>query len=246
MKYLIGTSLIALFFGLMNLGCNKFDDIENTGSNLSLAFNVLVEGEDFEPGTVYEINGSTVTFDVVQYYLGGLQLRQANGFEINLQDQYLLIGPGGFANLNGLLQVSNITDVKFFIGVDSLTNRQSEVDFVDRPASDPLSLKDPSMHWNWNTGYKFLRIDGNADTDGDGIVDTGIAYHLGSDPFLKDFDFKTDIQMQEGNNTVSFVLDLAALFDGVDLSTELDTHTGNNLPLAQLLFDNLSTAMTVN
>ncbi len=242
LKIVAASTLAAILF---SIGCNKLDDVEQTGANLIFAFDILVNGEDFETGTVYDINGTAVSFDIVSYYVGGLVLKQGEA-EISLQNNYLLASPGFRAGLNGTIAPVNITGVDFFIGVDSITNGQAEVDFIDRPSSDPLGLQDPDMHWNWNTGYKFLRVDGDADTDGDGIVDTGIAYHLGSDPLLKNFSFSTDIPLQVGENTLSFVLDLGSFFEGVDLSTELDTHTGNNLPLAQRLHDNLSTAVTVN
>ncbi|NND04740.1 MAG: hypothetical protein HKN87_00045 [Saprospiraceae bacterium] len=234
-----------LIISVVTISCNKFDDIEPAGNSLSFAFVFQVNGEDFEINTQYDIDGTAVSFDVLNYYLSGLYIQQANGLEINLQNEYLLAGPNGIVTLNGGVDVSNITKVKFFIGVDSVANNQTEVDFLDRPSIDPLSLQNPAMHWNWNTGYRFLRIDGNVDTDGNGTVDTGVAYHLGTDPFLKNFDFNTNIQIVEGANVVSFVLDLGVLFEGVDMSTELETHTVDNLPLAQRLFDNLSRAMTV-
>ena len=237
--------LLWLVISATAISCNKFDDIEPTGNSLSFAFHFQVNGEDFEINTQYDINGTAVTFDVLRYYLSGLYMQQANGLEINLQDEYLLVGPNGMVTLNGGVDASNITRIKFFIGVDSVANNQSEADFLDRPSIDPLSLQNPSMHWNWNTGYKFLRIDGNVDTDGNGTIDTPIAYHLGTDQFLKNFDINTNIRMVEGANVVSFILDLGALFTGVDMSTERETHTGDNLALAQRLYDNLSIAMTV-
>jgi hypothetical protein len=38
---------------------------------------------------------------------------------------------------------------------------------------------------------------------------------------------------------------LASFFNGVDLKTEIDTHTGNNLPLAEKLRDNLGSAISI-
>jgi hypothetical protein len=131
------------------------------------------------------------------------------------------------------------------VGVDPVTNAQTEMDFTSRQPSDPLSIKDPDMHWNWMTGYKFLRVDGDADTDGDGTVDTGIAYHIGSDPFLKNYEISKTIPLKNGQNTMYFTLDLNIFFNGVDLSTELDTHTSNNIPLAERLAENMTTAISI-
>ena len=232
--------------GILTLSCNNDKDAEvPMSAQLIFAFDFNVAGEPLEFGTPYEINETVVSFEATNFYIGGLIMQQQNGVTISLDGQYLLAGLGNTATINTPLDISDITNVKFFVGVDSITNAQSEADFTSRPASDPLSIKDPDMHWNWMTGYKFIRVDGDADTDGDGEVDTGVAYHIGSDPFLKRYDINKILPLSSGQNTLYFTLDLAEFFNGVDLSTELDTHTSNNLPLAQRLFDNMSTAISV-
>ena len=117
----------------------------------------------------------------------------------------------------------------------------STEDFTTRAPSDPLAAQDYQMHWNWNTGYKFLRVDGRSDTDGDGVVDTDITYHIGSDPLLSNLNFALENLSEE----VTIEFDLAKLFAGVDFTVDIDTHTGNNLPLAQKLVANYSTAFSI-
>ncbi len=236
----ITTSLLILS---LIYSCSKDEDMDP--ATLKIEFDFSVGGEDLEFGKVYTINGDAVSFDVANYYIGGISFGQANGTTINLTDQYLLGGLQNSATLSNEIERSDITDVKFFIGVDPSTNSQSETDFTSRPSSDPLGIQDPSMHWNWNTGYKFVRFDGDVDTDGDGTVDTGVAYHLGSDAMLKNLEYAANVSIDEGENTLTFSFDLAQFFTGVDLSTELDTHTGNNLPLATRLRDNLDNAISI-
>ncbi len=235
---------LATMIALMMLGCSKDSD-EPSRARLAFAFEFTVGEDALAFGQLYNVGGTAVTFSTANYYLGGLQLTQQNGTIIDLSDQYLLAGLNTAATLNEDLDISNIIHAKFFIGVDPTTNAQTETDFTSRPTSDPLGLQDPAMHWNWNTGYKFLRVDGDADTDGDGAVDTGIAYHIGSDPFLKSFDRPVRLELQGGDNTVTFALDLAQLLEGVDLSTEIDTHTSNDLPLAERISSNMEAAFTL-
>ncbi len=242
---LIHLSTLMLVFLLIALACDQDTEPEIEPARLSFNFDLRVGDQTLEFGKVYTINGTAVSFDVVDYYVGGILFTQADGTTVNLEEQYLLASDT--ANLlNGEITISDITSIKFFVGVDALTNRQSENDFTTRPTSDPLGLQDPAMHWNWMTGYKFLRVDGNADTDGDGAVDQGIAYHLGSDALLKDFEIQKNIPIVSGLNRIRFTLDLAKFFSGVDLSTELDTHTSNNLPLAERLHASLGSALTLN
>ncbi len=245
MKPAIKYFSLAIILALFGLACSKDNDSEPDMATLAFAFDFHVDGESLELGKDYTINGTTVSFDVANFYIGGIELEQANGTTIGLQNQYLLAGLDNTATLNGEIEVSDISKARFFVGVDPTTNSQSETDFTSRPSNDPLGIQDPAMHWNWNTGYKFLRMDGNTDTDGDGVTETGVAYHLGSDPMLKNFDLTTQIDLEGGENTLTFSFDLATFFTGVDLSTELDTHTGNNLPLAELLHENLGNALTL-
>lgn len=246
MTFRTTTLLVMLIaIGIAWSGCKKDEEPEPDPATLKFEFAFKVGGEDVAYGQTYNLNGTVVSFDVINYYLGGLVLTQANGLSINLEDQYILAGVGNSATLNGELELSDIIGAKFFIGVDPRTNSQTETDFTNRPAGDPLGLQDPAMHWNWNTGYKFLRIDGDADTDADGLVNEGIAYHLGSDPFLKNYDLAKTIAISSGENTLTFTLDVTQFFNGVDLSKELDTHTGNNLPLAEQLLANMTNAVSL-
>ena len=242
MKYY---TLLAISLGfLLWSGCDEDDPIDT--AQLKFDFEFTVGNDPLIFQAPFEINGTTVSFDIAQYYIGGITLKHEDGQTEELKDLYLLAKQGESITYTEDLTVGSISEINFFVGVDPVTNLQSETDFTERIAEDPLALKDPSMHWNWNTGYKFLRVDGDADTDGDGEVDTGVAYHLGSAPFLKDFTVEKSMDLDAGSNTLSFRLDLAKLFAGVDMSTELDTHTSNNLPLAERLLENLGQALTLN
>ena len=241
--------LIFFFCGILLAGmpfssCKK-DSSEPAKAKISFEFDFNVAGDELKLGQAYQINGTTVSFDAVNFYIGGIRLTQENGQVIDLSDQYLLGGIGNTATLNSDLDVSDINNMKFFVGVDPVTNAQEETDFTNRPPTDPLGIQDPSMHWSWSTGYKFLRVDGDVDLDGDGILETGVAYHLGSDAMLKQFDLTNPIELRSGDNDLIIAFDLTKFFTGVDLKAELDTHTGNNLPLAERLRDNLAIAIEV-
>ncbi|MBK8503095.1 MAG: hypothetical protein IPL46_13305 [Saprospiraceae bacterium] len=236
--------LALLLTSVFNYSCKKeAADPEKASINFQFDFNVA--GVPLEFNKFYTINGSSVSFVAANFYLGGLQLTQANSQVIDLSDQYLLAGTGNIASLNSDIEVSDISKIQFFVGVDAATNAQTEIDFTSRTASDPLAIQDPSMHWSWVTGYKFVRVDGNLDIDNDGVADTPVAYHLGTNAMLKTFDIPTNINLKGGENNIVISFDLAKFFTTVDLNVEHDTHTGNNLPLAEKLRDNLSSAIII-
>lgn len=224
--------------------CKK-DDEEITDSYLNFLIDVNVDGDSLIYGQPFIINGTAMNFSTVRFYMGGIKFTQANGDVIDLSGQYLLAGPRTGGGINEALAISNINRVQFFIGVDSVTNRMSESDFTSRPQNDPLGMQDPSMHWSWNTGYRFLRVDGKTDTDGDGTPETPVQYHLGNNNMLKNIDISTNFPMVAGENDLHIQFDLARFFNGVDPSTELETHVGDNPELAVRLRDNLPQAVSV-
>lgn len=226
-------------------GCKK-DEEQPDVSYMRFLIDVNVAGDSLVFGKEYTINGTKMTFAAMRFYMGGIKFTQSNGDVIDLSGQYLLAGPSTGGTINEGLAISNLTRVQFFIGVDSVTNMMSESDFTSRPSNDPLGMQDPSMHWSWNTGYRFLRVDGKTDTDGDGTPETAVQYHLGNNNMLKNIDISTNITMVAGENDVYIHFDLAKFFSGVDPSTELETHVGDNPELAVRLRDNLPLAVSVD
>ena len=223
------------------------DDETDGMTTLDFKFDFKVDNEDLELNKVYDLNGSKVSFLVASYYLGGLKMTERDGAVIDLSNDHFLAGQGNLFSTSATVPSTELIQFDFFIGVDPSANAQSETDFTSRMASDPLGMKDPSMHWNWNSGYKFIRIDGQVDIDGDDIPDTSIAYHIGSDPLLKNLSLSTTKKLYDGQSTISFVFDLNEFLASVDFQIveNQDTHTGNNLELAQLLVSNLDSAISV-
>ena len=126
-------------------GCKKDAD-EPTVSYLKFLVDFNVNGDSLVFNKVYEINGTKISFAAANFYMGGIKFTQANGDVIDLRNQYLLAGLKSGGSINEPLAISNITNVKFFIGVDSITNMMSESDFTSRPSNDPLGMQNPSMH----------------------------------------------------------------------------------------------------
>lgn len=259
---------------------------ENTGSaTISVVADVTFNGEPIDTADYYSLNDFQYRFDIARYYVGGFSL--ATGDEtIDATDTYLMASETGEATAVAFSDIdvaTGITGVDFFIGVDPATNSQSEQSFLDRSVEDPLSVKDPAMHWNWNTGYRFIRIDGEglipidslipADTIDVFVVDTlsvnpltldtvdkieeiqfdtltigadtvRIEYHLGTDELLTTFTADQGFNRLEDGEENRFLvrLDVANLLRDIDLrdSTNLETHTFDNRPLADQLKERLA------
>ena len=226
------------------------DDDSQLVNDLTFNFEFVTPEGALELGQAFELNGSTVMFETANFYFHGLQMANADAeMFFSAEEAHVLAGSnlvGSFTDVN--LAPTNLTSTRIIIGVEEVQNNQIEADFTERSAGDPLSIKDPSMHWNWNSGYKFVRFDGEVDTDGDGLVDAPIAYHLGTDALRTEIEMPSNLALTAGVTNVTMTFDLGAFFSGVDFQivSNQDTHTGNNLPLAQQLTDNLQSSLSIN
>ncbi len=243
-KYLL--SLIA--FALFVISCG--DDDAQLVNDLTFDFEFVTPEGTLNFGEAFELNGSTVQFETANFYFHGLQMSNAeSGVFFSAEEAHILAGTNLTNSFNGVnLTPTNLSSTRVIIGVNQEQNNQIEADFTQRTAEDPLSIQDPSMHWNWNSGYKFVRFDGEVDTDGDGLVDTPIAYHLGTDALRAEVEIASNKALSAGVTNVTMAFNLAEFFSGVDFQIESnwDTHTGNNLPLAQQLTENLQSSLSIN
>lgn len=233
--------LLSILF-IMSCG----DDEPSLAESLRMTYEFTIDDDPITLGETYTLNGSTVMFEVANYYIHGLRFANTEtGVVIASEADHLLAGVDQTANLAFSIEPTSISKTAMIIGVNEDLNAQTETDFTQRSTDDPLGLQDPSMHWNWNSGYKFIRFDGEVDTDGDGVVDTPIAYHIGSNPLRKSLELDATIDLKSGVSDLTVSFDLNRFFADVDfqLESNWDTHTGNNLELANQLFNNLDSAI---
>ncbi|RME95084.1 MAG: hypothetical protein D6772_13675 [Bacteroidetes bacterium] len=138
--------------------------------------------------------------------------------------------------------------LNFFVGVSPEDNDQTEEDFTTRLPDDPLAPQPsdkPKMHWNWNAGYIFFRVDGEVDTDGDGSPDGVLEYHIGTNNFRRDISLDLNRAINEDVTTLTIGLDMAQLFAGLDLATESISHTGDFPDRAQTFANNWTAAFSL-
>lgn len=235
----IAMAITALTFTMTS--CNKDDYY-----NLDLEIDYKVGAESFVYDQVYTINGTAVKFSLVQFYVSGIHIEDHDGAKVNF-DKYLLVKPsqtnyelGPIAKDFG----SHLHELNFNVGIDEATNSQTTETFTSRAATDPLSTQNPAMHWSWNSGYIFIKMEGMVDTDGDGTPDAVAEWHLGMNSMLRPVGISAHSDLSKGKNEIHLNFDVAKLFTDVDLATEYDTHTMDNMPLAVKIADNVSSAFS--
>ncbi|MEQ8705533.1 MAG: hypothetical protein RIC19_16520 [Phaeodactylibacter sp.] len=245
-KIKFSTLALLAAFALSFTACDNEDDTPAVQEGtVNMMFEYTIDGAAFDTTQVYDVNGTAVKFSIANFYVGGIELMPEEGDAIPVAGKYLLVTPEAGMQEVTTVPAGHYHMVNFFVGVDPTNNSQSEGDFTSRNADDPLSIQFPAMHWNWNSGYRFLRIDGQVDTDGDGEVDESMAFHLGTANMLQNVSVTAHKDVEDGSNMLHLQFDLAKLFEGIDLSTDYSTHTMNNPELAAAVRDNIAGAFSM-
>lgn len=241
MKNLFAVSLLVV---LITAGCADDD----AGASMEVSTEITYGNQPLSLDATYPMGDYDVQFEVVQLYVGGFEM--VNGANrIDASDTYILADEDGASALvfEDIDIEQGVDAIRFHVGVAPEINGQTEADFLGRSVEDPLSIKDPAMHWSWLSGYRFIRIDGVIDDNKDGVISdtetTSIQYHIGTDAFLAPLEITSDLGgVIDGRNTLTLRVDLEALLAGIDLGMESDriSHTNNNIELARMIQSNLT------
>jgi hypothetical protein len=125
---------------------------------------------------------------------------------------------------------TKFSNLSFNVGVDSTDNHADPSAF---PLSNPLNIMIAGeMHWDWNPGYIFIKIDGKADTIPDGITNMNhfFSYHVGKDENRIPLSFSQISWKSSGENKkiATIKIDMAQFFQGpnnLDVRSESKTHS---------------------
>lgn len=246
-RYKVGFSVKALTTKLLLssaallIACGGDDDPAATPLEVDIAVSGVVGGEAFACGQSYGgIGTSNSTWEGrdFRFYLSNVRLVNSAGAEVPVEleqdgrwqeGSVVLLdfedGSGacqmGNPDLNdrirGTVPAGDYSGIRFDLGVPFDVNH-------DDPAAAPAPLNITAMHWNWQVGYKFIRVDG---------VTTGLPswrFHLGSTGCDGDMMGNVTACANPNRSSVeisdfdpaadTLVADLAELFSTSDLETD--------------------------
>lgn len=126
-------------------------------AQIKLLFNNYVGNTVLQLDSTYKNElGQAFTVSNFKYYIGNISLKNANGKSYVIQEYFLVNEheeDSKKITLNNIPE-GNYTSIEFMLGVDSLHNCSG----LQSGALDPVN----GMFWAWNTGYVFLKLDGQA------------------------------------------------------------------------------------
>ncbi len=174
--------------------------------------------------TVFPIwNTKKVKLSRAEFYISEVEIHHPDGTMMPLTDQYLLVNanaPTTEFDL-GTWPVEAAHGVTLHLGVPQAVNHNDPAAWPD---SHPLAPKDPSMHWGWAGGYRFLVLEGQVDNNGDGVPETDFEFHSLGDALYKTIEVTGMKEAENGVLHLHFVLDYTQLFKNVAMTGNLIQH----------------------
>ena len=224
-------------------GCDATEDT----AMLTLNVDAMAGGAALQANQPFQVDGGVGQLETARLYLSDITLLHEDGREVALTadpitvrarqedeseiqhtvtDRYVLVkGDAGSTTASlGEVPSGTYTGVRFMLGVDGLDNR---IAVEDAPATHPLAAQTPSMHWSWNSGYVFLRMDGLLDIDDDGTPDPAVGdpgsagsgqwrLHLGLTANARTIELAKDFEIDGGEmESLTLEVDFAKFVDGV-------------------------------
>lgn len=213
------------FFYLLLLVCFVGAASAQTDNKVLISFDHRAAGQPLVlQQTLFSIwNGKKVKLTRAEFYLAELSIRRPDNTLLALTDQYIL------ANANapdvkhdmGMWPVSAASGMSLHIGVPFAANHSDPASYK---AEHPLSPKDPSMHWGWSAGYRFMAIEGFVDNNNDGIPEDEFEYHNLGDALYTTLEVTGSSSAANGILDIRITLDYARLFESLPMTGNLFQH----------------------
>ena len=218
----------------------------STSQKLSFHLHTNVGNVEAEYGVEYQqASGRKFNLADFRYYISNIVLIKNDGSEYSLTGKVLLVSPTVDEYDLQSVPVGSYQGFKFMLGLDSATNHTDPTTYA---ATNPLAIQTPGIHWSWNSGYIFMKVEGQCDTTlaATGTPDYDYFYHIGLDGFKRTIDFTTAAFNVASGSDKELVLNFNLLqaLSNVDMRIENETHTMNNVPLATKIADNWQSAFT--
>ncbi|MEZ4722211.1 MAG: MbnP family protein [Flavobacteriales bacterium] len=207
----------------------------------------VFSGNNFELGdTLLLADGRKITLSYYGVYLSNLSFKEASGDARQWSDNVVLVRNRVEDTSTTYLNKSQITALKFDVGVDSSIYKD---DPSTLPSNDPLSHQIPVMFWTWASGYRYISVEGMVDTSTvkDGTGWREFAFHSGLPSNLHSIELTTpDSYSTASHIQVSITMNIAALLEGLDFENPpFIIHNGNE-PKTIAIANNSVNAFTLD
>lgn len=198
------------------VACDGDETIEQMSGDVSLNFELLAGEEALTFGKTFT-NAAANDFTVRSFwmYISNIKLIGTEGTaDYIVEDSYHLIEDGADIENPRLkidliqVPVGSYKRLEYAIGVDSEVN--TDISAVARDL-------DPARAWNWDTGYKFVSLEGEYLPVGE--EDRSLVMHIGLNPNYRELaiNFAEPFAVNDNGSDLNFSVDILKMFSGVHM-----------------------------
>lgn len=160
----------------------------------------------------------------LQFYISGLKITHDGAQELALNNVYLFVDPSNpnsnEFSLGTFSNISTIEKIDFGIGVDAASNHLDPASYAPDHA---LAPKNPTMHWGWTAGYRFISLSANAARTNGSFLDVVNIEGLGDTNF-KTKSYPAQTSIENGKIYIDFSAEYNLLLDGIVIAGGVNNH----------------------
>lgn len=243
MKRILGLLLLTSIVAFS--GCKKEDDPVATQG--IVRFTLVYDGAPVSLEEVFlTSDGYRMRLDRFDFYVSNAMFWPDDS-DLSLESVYLLRFDQNVTSLEFPLDVESASRLDFSIGVPAIINENPDPSqyTTDHPLSDFSG-----MYWSWNSGYKFVQIEGKADLTGteEAPLDHPISIHTGLGSNFESVSFEKSFSADCEQIVANVRIDIKEWFSSVhdiDIAVDSETHTTDNPELAEKFSDNFAASMYI-
>ncbi|MCB0517331.1 MAG: T9SS type A sorting domain-containing protein [Lewinellaceae bacterium] len=162
----------------------------------------------------------------MQYYVSEIKLVHDGGQVMPVTDMHLLVSAQKDSIFSlGSFGVTAIEGIEFSIGVDKAFNH---LDPASYPANHPLAPKNPTMHWGWTAGYRFICFEGKSSNNGTTFPDI-FQIHTVDDANYKTVTLPVQGVMVGDQMTINIDADYTKVLTDLNVQGGVISHAANGV-----------------
>ncbi len=184
------------------------------------------------------LNGGTEFFAprFLKYYVSKISFVRRAGGDVAAENVYLLVDALGTERYPlGNFDVADMDSLVFHVGVNRERNHEDPTIY---PPGHPLGLHNPTMHWGWTAGYRFIAIEGMAGPDAGSVIADVQLHSVGNDLYRR-VSVPVRPRLVDGTYEIDITAEYTELLHTLDVSLGLIFHGFGEETI--VLSDNMAT-----
>lgn len=240
--------LFLFFYAILLFSCDKKEEIivEEKNEIELKVFPMFGSSNLILDSSYLTSENYKIQFTEIKFYISALKSNTKTFSEVALFD-YRNMG-NSFVKIEGVKD--DFTNLNFYLGIDSLLNHSDPSAFA---SSSPLNIMNANdMHWGWNPGYIFLKIEAKVDTIPDNVtnLDHFVTFHIGKDNYKKNLNFPVLnwVQINKNLSQAKLKIDLQQFLNSpqvIHLNSEFVSHSSpDKEALSMKVINNFANALS--